>query len=61
MEDISKESCPKGGKHELILLMNVYTITCKKCGQSWCRHIDDIKIQSHKPNNFSSFKSEDEG
>lgn len=61
MEDVTQENCPKGGKHELVLLMNVYTISCKKCGQSWARHIDDIFGKSHNPNNSSSSKSEDVG
>jgi len=61
MDDISKEPCPKGGKHELTLLLNVYTITCKKCGQAWSRHIDDVVTSNHNPNNFSSSKSEDVG
>lgn len=59
MEDISQEQCPKGGKHELVLLMNVYSITCKKCGQYWTRHIDDVLGKSHKPSNNSSSKSDD--
>lgn len=60
MEDFSQEPCPMGGKHELTLLMNVHTITCKKCRQSWTRHIDDI-ISTHNPNNSSSSKSEEVG
>lgn len=45
MEDISQEQCPKGGKHELVLLMNVYSITCKKCSQYWTQHIDDVLVK----------------
>lgn len=59
MEDISQEQCPKGGKHELVLLMNVYSITCKKCGQYWTRHINDVLGKGHKPSNNSSSKSDD--
>lgn len=61
MEDFSQEPCPMGGKHELVWLRNVYTITCKKCGQSWARHIDDVLGKGHNPNNSSSSKSEDIG
>lgn len=61
MEDFSQEPCPMGGKHELVLLMNVYTVTCGKCGKSWTRHIDDVLGKNHKPNDDSSSKSDDVG
>lgn len=38
MEDITQQNCPKGGKHKLSYLKNVYSIACEKCRQVWTRH-----------------------
>lgn len=61
MNDMSKEMCPMGGKHELVYLRNIYAITCKKCGKTQFRHAKDILGSDYIQSSFSSSKSEDEG
>lgn len=61
MNDMSKEMCPMGGKHELVYLRNIYAITCKKCGRTQCRDAKDILGNDYISNSFSSSKSEDDG
>lgn len=62
MNDMSKEMCPNGGKHEFSYLINIYGIVCKKCGRGQLRDAKDILGDDYSiDNNRSSSKSEAEG
>lgn len=61
MEDISQEPCPKGGKHDLVLLQNIYSIVCSKCGMGWSKpYIQDDEQDSNSVDSESSKANEGE-
>lgn len=61
MEDILQEPCPKGGKHELVFLQNIYSIVCSKCGMGWSKpYTKDDKHKSYLSESASSKKDEEE-
>lgn len=57
--DIMRESCVKGGLHELIYDKDSHIIECKKCNLVWLSK--EYYSDNHNPKDCSSNKSSSEG